>query len=131
MIAHLAQWGAMFGGRDNEDRDGGIVGFIFLIILAPLVAMLIQMGISRSREFQADQTGGVISGNPHALASALNKIEYFAKHQAMTDATPATAHLFIINPFSGSSDWVMGLFSTHPSTEQRIARLEELAKRIR
>ncbi|HEY3426620.1 MAG TPA: zinc metalloprotease HtpX [Negativicutes bacterium] len=133
MIAHMAQWAAIFGGRNNDEDNGGggIFGFIFMVVLAPLAATLIQLGISRSREFMADESGGVISGNPLALAKALEKIEYYAKNQAMPEATPSTAHLFIINPFSGAGNWMTSLFSTHPNTAQRVARLQELAKRIR
>jgi heat shock protein HtpX len=136
MIAHMAQWAAIFGGmgRNSDEEDngiGGIVEFVFLVILAPLAATLIQLGISRSREYLADETGGVVSGKPLALASALEKIEYYAKHSVIPDATPATSHLFIINPLSGKGDFIMSLFSTHPSTADRAARLRELAKRIR
>jgi len=134
MIAHIAQWAAIFGGGRNDDEGdgiGGIFEMIFLIVLAPIAATLIQLGISRSREYQADETGGSMSGNPLALASALKKIEYYAKHQVMPEATPATSHMFIINPLSGAGSWVSGLFSTHPPTEERIARLQLLAKRGR
>ncbi|HAK74048.1 MAG TPA: protease HtpX, partial [Sporomusaceae bacterium] len=105
--------------------------FVFLVVLAPLAATLIQLGISRSREYLADETGGSISGNPLALASALQKIEYYAKHQVMPEATPATSHMFIVNPLTGAGSWMMSLFSTHPQTEQRVARLKEQAKRVR
>lgn len=132
MIANVAQWAAIFGRSDDDEGGiGGIVEFVFLIVLAPLAATLIQLGISRSREFQADETGGLMAGNPIALASALRKIEYYARHGALPEATPATSHMFIVNPFAGAGSWVTNLFSTHPSTEQRAARLEELAKRIR
>ena len=132
MIANFAQWAAIFGRSDDDEGGiGGIVQFVFLIVLAPLAATLIQLGISRSREFQADETGGLMAGKPTALASALRKIDYCARHGALPDATPATSHMFIVNPFSGAGNWVTSLFSTHPSTEQRAARLEELARRIR
>ncbi|HMM21395.1 MAG TPA: zinc metalloprotease HtpX [Selenomonadales bacterium] len=134
MIAHMAQYAAIFGfGRGNSDDDngGGIFGFIFMIVLAPIAATLIQLGISRSREFQADETGGRMSGNPLALASALQKIEHYAKHRVMPEATPATSHLFIVNPFAGAGSWIAGLFTTHPSTADRVARLKELAGRMR
>ncbi len=133
MIAHIAQWAAIFGGRNDDEGDGlgGILEMVFLIILAPLAATLIQLGISRSREYQADETGGLVSGNPLALASALKKIEYYAQRQVMPEATPATSHMFIINPLSGTRSWVSSLFSTHPPTEERIARLQQLAKRGR
>jgi len=134
-IAHMAQWAAIFGGGRSDEEEGGgmggLVGSLFLIILAPLAATLIQLGISRAREYQADETGATINGNPLALASALQKIEYYAQHRVMPEATPATAHMFIINPFSGVGDWMFTLFSTHPSTEDRVARLKDLARRMR
>ncbi|MBP2625654.1 MAG: protease htpX [Firmicutes bacterium] len=135
MIANIAQWTAFLGfGRDNDEEGSGlasIVEFIFLVVLAPLAATLIQLGISRSREFKADETGGIISGNPLALASALEKIEYYAQNKVMLEATPSTSHMFIVNPFSGAGNWLMSLFSTHPATTDRIARLKELSKRGR
>jgi heat shock protein HtpX len=118
-------------GRNDEESNGGIVEFILFVIIAPLAATLIQLGISRSREYQADESGSNICGNPGALASALEKIEHFAKNRVMPEATPATSHMFIVNPFSGSRDWMMSLFSTHPSTKERVERLREMAKRIR
>jgi heat shock protein HtpX len=133
MIANMAQWAAIFGGGRSDEEDngiGGMIGFVFLIVLAPLAATLIQLGISRSREYQADESGGRMSGNPLALASALRKIEYFAKHGVMSQATPATSHMFIINPLSGAGSWMVGLFSTHPATEQRVAKLEALARKV-
>lgn len=132
-IAQIAQFAAIFG-RGSDDEEGGIGGaleFIFLAVLAPIAATLIQLGISRVREFQADETGGMVSGNPLALASALQKIESYAQHRVMSEATPATSHMFIINPFSGVGGWLTGLFSTHPATAQRVAKLQELAKRMR
>ncbi len=135
MIANIAQWTAIFGFGRSDDEDsggiGGVVEFIFLVVLAPLAATLIQLGVSRSREYLADQTGGNVSGNPLALASALRKIEYFAQHRVMPEATPATSHLFIINPFSGAGGMIVNLFSTHPSTADRVAKLEEQAKKMR
>ncbi|AIF49612.1 zinc metalloprotease HtpX [Pelosinus sp. UFO1] len=129
-IAHMAQWSAMFGmGRNDEEDNGGIIGTLFTIILAPLAATLIQLGISRSREYLADQAGGKISNNPLALASALEKIDYYAKHQVLPSSTPSTSHLFIINPLSGAGNWAMSLFSTHPTTKERVARLREQAGR--
>ena len=129
-IGHMAQWSAIFGmGSRENDEDGGsnIVGMLFTIILAPLAATLIQLGISRSREYLADQTAGIISKNPLALASALEKIDYYAQHQVLPSATPSTSHLFIINPLSGTGDWMKSLFSTHPTTTDRVARLREQA----
>ncbi len=134
MIANIAQWSAIFGFGRSDDEEGGIGGileFVFLVVLAPLAATLIQLGVSRSREYLADQTGGAMSGNPLALASALKKIEYFAQHRVMAEATPATSHLFIVNPFSGAGGMMVSLFSTHPSTAARVAKLEEQAGKLR
>lgn len=134
MIANIAQWTAFMGiGRSDDDDNpaAGIIGFVFLAVLAPLAATLIQLGISRSREYQADETGGLVSGNPLALASALEKIEYYARNRVMPDATPATSHMFIVNPLTGTASWLSNLFSTHPSTAERTARLRLLASRIR
>ena len=130
MLAHIVQMEAIFGHRD-EERNGGILEFIFLVVLAPLAATLIQLGISRTREYKADACGSAIAGNPLALANALVKIENYAEQRLLPEATPATLHLFIINPFSGSRDWMMSLFSTHPATAQRVERLEELARKMR
>ena len=130
MIANIAQWAAIFGiGRsDDEDNGGGIIGTLFTIIVAPLAATLIQLAISRSREYDADKTGGEICGNPMYLASALEKIEYYAQHSApLHDANPSTAHMFIINPLENAKVALKGLFSTHPATSDRIAKLREQA----
>ena len=130
MIANIAQWAAIFGlGRSSDDDDnGGLVGMLFTIIVAPIAAMLIQLAISRSREYEADKSGGQICGNPLALASALEKIEYYAQNaRPMEQATPATSHMFIINPLANSGKMLMNLFSTHPATADRIARLREQA----
>lgn len=129
-VAHMAQWSAFLGmGNQNNDEDRGsnMVSTLFTIVLAPLAATLIQLGISRSREYLADQLGGVISNNPLALASALEKIDYYAQHKVLPSSTPSTSHLFIINPLSGTGSWMMNLFSTHPSTAERVARLREQA----
>ena len=126
-LAHMAQWAAMFGGgrRDNEEgSSGGVVGTVLLAILAPIAAMLIQLAISRSREFQADATGAQLAGRPWGLAKALEKLETAAQ-VAPLGATPATAHLFIVNPLRGAG--LMALFSTHPPIEERIARLRAMA----
>ncbi len=134
MIANIAQWSAFLGFGRSDDEEGGIGGiveFVFLVILAPLAATLIQFGVSRSREYIADETGGAVSGNPLALASALKKIEYYARHQVMPEATPATSHLFIVNPFSGAGSMIVSLFSTHPATADRVAKLEAQAKKAR
>ncbi len=130
MIAQMAQWAAIFGTNrsDDDDNGGGIIGTLFTIIIAPIAATLIQLAISRSREYDADKTGGEICGNPMYLASALEKIEYYAQHSApLHDASPATAHMFIINPLENAKVALKGLFSTHPATSERIARLKEQA----
>ena len=125
-LAHMAQWAAMFGGgRDSDDEGGGggLFGVILMAVLAPLAAMLIQMAISRSREYEADRSGAEISGNPLYLAAALRKLE-LANQQIPMNANPATAHMFIVNPLSAGG--MMALFSTHPPLEERIRRLEEM-----
>jgi heat shock protein HtpX len=126
MLANMAMWGAIFGRSDDDDEDGNPLAGLLGIIIAPIAASLIQMAISRSREFLADEAGARLSGNPLALASALRKIEAWSQQVPMHAGTPATAHLFIINPFSGGG--LASLFSTHPATEARIAKLEEIAK---
>jgi heat shock protein HtpX len=126
-LARMAGWAAMFGGyeRDREDDrgGGGAFGGLLMIILAPIAALLIQMAISRSREYSADQASAKYTGSPDGLISALGKLERGVERIPM-DATPATAHMFILNPFSGGG--LMKLFSTHPSTEERIARLQAM-----
>lgn len=122
-LASMARWGMIFGGgsrRDDDDR-GGALGMVFMAILAPIAALLIQMAISRSREYDADAASAKYIGSPYPLINGLEKLETWSKRIPM-DATPATAHLFIIKPFTGGS--FMRLFSTHPSTEDRIARLQ-------
>jgi heat shock protein HtpX len=135
MIANIAQWTAFLGLGNHDDEESfgvtSIVEFIFLVLLAPIAATLIQLGISRAREFQADKIGSSISGNPISLANALEKIEYYAKDKVMLEATPATSHMFIVNPFSGAGSWMMRLFSTHPTTSDRVIKLKELAKNVR
>ncbi len=133
-IGNIVQWGAIFGGfgrsNDDEEGSGGIAGFLVTVILAPIAATLIQFGISRSREYMADESGGRMCGNPLALASALAKIDDYAHRRIMPEATQATAHMFIINPLSASRKTLMNLFSTHPTTESRIEKLKALARRI-
>lgn len=129
MIANMAQWAMLFGGfRGNDNDSGGLLGGIAMMILAPIAATLIQMAVSRSREYGADAGGAEIAGNPHGLASALRKLEQANQAHPMRSAArnPATAHLFIVNPLSGLN--VGKLFSTHPSTEDRIRRLEAMAR---
>jgi len=122
MLANMARWSAIFGGghRDREGGGGGGLGLILMSIIAPLAAMLIQMAISRSREYLADATGAAFAGTPEGLARALEKLGAYSKQLPM-DASPSTAHMFIVNPLSGRS--LMSLFSTHPPLEERIARL--------
>lgn len=132
MLAQYMQFGAMFGGGNREGGGGimGVVGTLMAIIVAPLAAMLVQMAISRSREYVADRMGGEICGQPLWLASALGKIENYAHRipNEEAEAVPATASLFIINPLQG---WGMdNLFSTHPNTGNRIAALEQQASRM-
>jgi len=125
-ITFLARMAFWFGGR-RDDREGGSAwGGIIMLILAPIAAMLIQMAISRTREYSADETSAQITHNPNELISALGKLESWSKRIPMTDATPSTAHLFIIKPFTG--DALMRLFSTHPSTEERIRRLQAMMR---
>ncbi len=124
-LAHMAQWAAIFGGGRRDDNDGGGFGMLFMAILAPIAAMLIQMAISRSREFGADAGGASICHNPLSLANALQKLE-MANQRIPMDATPATAHMFIVNPLTGGG--IMSLFSTHPPMAERIARLQEMSR---
>jgi heat shock protein HtpX len=125
-LAHMAQWAAMFGGRSRDDEEGGSnpIAMILLAILAPIAAALVQMAVSRSREFQADATGAQVAGRSWGLAKALEKLQMANQAMPMADATPATAHLFIVNPLSGET--LMRLFSTHPPLEERIARLRAM-----
>lgn len=120
MLASLARWSAIFGGIGGDDEEGGILGLLVMSIIAPLAAMLIQMAISRSREYLADSTSAQITGNSEGLAQALEKLGAYSKQIPMK-AEPATAHMFITNPLSGQS--LSHLFSTHPPIEKRVARL--------
>jgi heat shock protein HtpX len=123
-ITSLAQMAFFFGGRrDDEEGGGGMFGMLFMLILGPIAAMMIQMAISRTREYGADAAAAKYTGTPYGLMSALQKLDAYAKRIPM-DASPATAHMFIIQPFTGQS--MMRLFSTHPSTEERIARLQAM-----
>ena len=130
MLAWMAEWGAMFGGFGgrSDDREGNIIGIIAMAIIAPLIATMIQLAISRQREYAADKGGAMLSGNPMYLASALNKLEAGNEEEPMqtNQMTHATAHMFIVNPLRGGA--FKSLFSTHPSTEDRIERLKEMAK---
>lgn len=126
-LASMARWAAIFGGvgGDDEDRGGGIFGYLFLIIVAPIAAMLIQLAISRSREYAADQEGAKIAGNPLYLANALERLHYGVQRVPMVRANAATSHLFIVNPLRGGG--IAKLFSTHPPIEERIRRLRRMA----
>jgi heat shock protein HtpX len=121
LLAYIARWGALLGGYGgSDDREGGIFGMLFMAILAPIAAMLIQLAISRSREYQADATGAKFAGNPYGLANALQKLDYAAKRIPM-NASGNTQHMFIVKPLSGQS--LASLFSTHPPIKERIRRL--------
>ena len=129
-ISTIAQWGMFLGGgRDENGESRNPFATILVMILAPLAAALIQMAVSRSREYMADKSGGELCGDPNALADALLKIEAFARRRVMPGATEATAHMFIINPFSGVN--MRQLFSTHPPTEERVRLLREQARAMR
>ena len=124
-MAHMAQWAALFGGfGSRDDEDSNPVALIFMMILAPIAAMLVQMAISRSREYEADKGGAKLCGNPHYLASALRKLEAANTRQPMPRVNEATAHMFIVNPLRG--DGLKSLFSTHPPVEERVRRLENM-----
>ena len=133
-IGHIAQWTAIFGGGRSSSRDdnGGALGLLFTIIVAPFAAMLIQLAISRSREYEADKSGGEICGNPLSLASALEKLDYASSRmRPLAGATTSTAHMCIVNPLKGANVTFSSLFSTHPSTQDRVARLKEQAREMR
>jgi len=131
-LAYMAQWGMIFGGnRDRDDEGGGsnMFSLLFMMIVAPIAAMLIQMAVSRSREYLADAGGAKISGDPLALASALRKLHMGAQNiplQVSPATQNATAHMFIVSPLSGGG--IASLFSTHPAMEERVARLEAMSK---
>ena len=128
MLAQMAQWSMIFGGgRSRDDDEGGspIVAIVMMIV-APIAAMLVQMAISRTREFEADKGGAGIAGSPSGLANALLKLEKGSQLIPMHDAKPATAHMFIVNPLTGGG--LLKLFSTHPPIEERVKRLNELAR---
>ena len=124
-LAHMAQWAAIFGGRSHDDEEGGSNPLVMMLfaVLAPIAAMLVQFAVSRAREFQADASGARLAGRSYGLAKALEKIEVASRVEPLP-ANPSTAHLFIVNPLSGQS--FARLFSTHPPTEERIARLRAM-----
>jgi heat shock protein HtpX len=130
MLAQFLQFGAIFGGNREGNSGIGWIGALVAAIVAPMAAMLVQMAVSRSREYQADRVGGLTCGNPLWLASALRKIEHYARGipNEQAEAAPGTAHLFIINPLNGRG--MDSLFSTHPNTDNRIAELEKLAAEV-
>jgi heat shock protein HtpX len=130
-VAHMAQWAMIFGGgrRDSDEHEsggGGVLGGLLMIVVAPIAATLIQFAVSRSREYQADASGAQMAGQPWGLAKALEKLEMASKIAPMQDATPATAHLFIVNPLTGGG-WTT-LFSTHPPIAERVARLRAMSR---
>jgi heat shock protein HtpX len=129
-IGMLAQFGMFFGGGNRNNNGMGVIGTIAMVILAPIAAMLVQMAISRTREYAADRGGAQISGQPEALASALMKISSAAQQieNPAAERNPATAHLFIVNPLTGHA--MDNLFTTHPATENRIAALQEIAREM-
>jgi heat shock protein HtpX len=124
-LAHMAQWAAIFGGGRRDDDEGGSnpIALIAMAVMAPIAAMLVQLAVSRAREYQADATGARLAGRAWGLSKALEKLQ-MAQQVAPMDANPATAHLFIVNPLSGRA--FMNLFSTHPPLEERIARLRAM-----
>ncbi|MGA7579241.1 MAG: zinc metalloprotease HtpX [Desulfobaccales bacterium] len=123
ILASMARWGAILGMGRDDDEGGGILGVLVLSIIAPIAAMLVQMAVSRSREYLADETGAHLSHNPESLARALEKLSAGTQRIPM-DASPATAHMFIVNPLAGKS--LMNLFSTHPPIEERVERLRAM-----
>jgi heat shock protein HtpX len=127
MLAQMAQWAMIFGGGRRDDDEGGspIVALVMMIV-APIAAMLVQMAISRTREYEADKGGAAIAGNPYGLANALLKLERGAQIVPLHDAKPATAHMFIVNPLTGGG--LMNLFSTHPPIAERVKRLKEMTR---
>ena len=130
-IANMAQWAAIFGGgRDEDGNSANPMALMVMAVIAPIAAAVIQMALSRSREYMADASGAAISGKPLALASALAKLDDYAHHRVMSQATPASSGLFIINPLAGVRSTMVNLFSTHPPTEERIKRLREIAAKM-
>lgn len=129
MIAQMGQWAMIFGGHSRDDEEdsggGGLLGGLLMLFLAPLAATIIQLAISRSREFGADKTGAEVGGDPEALASALEKLEAYSKHVPLP-VNPAVSHLFIVKPLTGFS--MQSLFSSHPPTAERVARLRQIAR---
>lgn len=130
-LANMLQWAMIFGGSQRDDEEGpGLGAQIAMMIVAPIAASLVQMAISRSREFEADRVGAQICGRPLSLANALIRLEQGVAQHPMANANPATAHMYIVNPFAGMGGFVMRLFSTHPSTEERVNRLRALGSGV-
>ncbi|MDW7973159.1 MAG: zinc metalloprotease HtpX [Thermodesulfovibrio sp.] len=125
-LAQMAMWANIFGGRNEEEEGGSPIVALIMLILSPIIAMIVQLAISRAREYAADEGGAEIAGNPLYLSNALRKLHY-ASQEIPMDANPGTAHMFIVNPLSGKS--IIKLLSTHPPIEERIARLEAMARR--
>jgi heat shock protein HtpX len=125
MLAQMAQWSMILGGRRDDNEGGSPIVALIMMIVAPIAAMLVQMAISRTREFDADKGGAQIAGSPSGLANALMKLDKGSQLVPMTSAIPATAHMFIVNPLTGGG--LMKLFSTHPPISERVARLNEIA----
>lgn len=126
MLAQMAQWAMIFGGRRDDDEGGNPIVAIVMMIVAPIAAMIVQMAISRTREYEADKGGAQIAGNPSGLSNALLKLEKGSQLVPMADAKPATAHMFIVNPLTGGG--LLSLFSTHPPIAERVKRLNEMAR---
>jgi heat shock protein HtpX len=128
MLASMARWAAMFGGfrGDDDDEGGGMFGFIFLAILAPIAALLLQLAISRAREYAADRDGAMISGVPLSLAHALRRMESIAQNKPLNAGSPSVSNMFIVNPFR--CGMLTSLLSTHPPIQKRIERLEAMAR---
>jgi len=122
-LAQMAQWAMIFGGRGDDEEGGNPIAAIIMIIVGPIAALIVQMAISRSREYAADEGGARLAGNPRYLAGALRKL-HMASQKIPMNANPATSHMFIVNPLSGGG--ILRLFSTHPPIEERIARLESM-----
>ncbi|HXX82033.1 MAG TPA: M48 family metalloprotease, partial [Thermodesulfovibrionales bacterium] len=123
-LAQMAQWAAIFGHRGNDDEGGSPIAALVMMIVGPIAALIVQMAISRSREYLADEGGARLAGNPRYLSNALRKLNAASQRIPM-DANPATSHMFIVNPLSGGG--LLKLFSTHPPIEERIARLEDMS----
>ena len=125
-VGYAMQWGFMFAGaRHDQDRGGGLAALAWIIV-APIIAILIQLAVSRSREYAADASGAALCGDPEALASALTRLEQASYVRPYEHGGPATAHLFIVNPLRGTAATLMNLFSTHPPIEERIRRLQAI-----